>query len=138
MNPEVIEAGKNLSPIIVAIIGGFAGLVSGVIASLAAPWVQYAIELRRKNFEYKKEKINEIKELLSKTSDMDEIERSPLWGFVRENLNEEEKKIVYPGAIVVMVSNNGSQSSLTQDDLKKQGISKMVYRLEKEWKLLKT
>jgi hypothetical protein len=138
MNPETIEAGKNLSPILVAIIGGIAGLISGAIASLIAPWVQYAIELRRKSFEYKKEKLDEIKKLLEKASEMDEIERSPLWGFIRENLNEEEKKKVYPGALVVLVSNDGSHSSLTQDDLKKQGISKMIYRLEKEWKLLKT
>jgi hypothetical protein len=61
-----------------------------------------------------------------------------LWGFISENLNNEEKKIVYSGAIVCRMSTDGSNDTLTQDDLKKQGISQMIYRLEKEWNLVKT
>lgn len=136
MDSEIIETGVKLSPIIVALIGAVAGLISGALASLIAPWVQYAIESKKKSIEYKKQKIQELKNLLEDKTTLDEIEKSPLWGFISENLNKEERKTVYPGAIVVHVSLDHSKDTLTQDDYKKQGISKMIYRLEKEWGLI--
>jgi hypothetical protein len=138
MESDLVQVGKELSPILVAFIGAAAGLVSGTIASLIAPWVQYAIESRKKSFEYKQKLIADIKSLLDSNSDMNDIEKSSLWGFISENLNNEEKKIVYSGAIVCRMSTDGSNDTLTQDDLKKQGISQMIYRLEKEWNLVKT
>lgn len=135
---ELVQNSDALSAIMVAAIGAGAGLCSGVIASLIAPWVQYAIETRKKSFEYKRQKILEIRELLDNNRDMNEIEKSSLWGFISANLNEQEKKMVFPRGIVVRIPTDGSRDTLSQDDYKKQGISDMLYRLEKEWKLIKT
>jgi len=137
MEPDVVEAGKALSPIIVAIIGAGAGLVSGVIASLIAPWVQYAIESRRKAIEYKEILIRDTRVLLDKSDTIAEIRASSLWGFINDNLSEKERKKVFPGAYTIELS-SGPKDELSQDDHRKQGISNMLARLEKEWNLTKT
>ncbi len=138
MEKEIIETSQSLSPIIVALIGAVAGLVSGAVASLIAPWVQYAIESRRKSIEYKSNLIKETRALIDKADEIKEIRASSLWGFIHENLNEKERKIVFPGAIVIEVSNSGMSDGMSQDDHRKQGVSMMLSRLEKEWKLTNT
>ena len=138
MANEIIEATKALSPIIVAIIGGVAGLITGTIASLIAPWVQYAIEKKRKSIEYKTNLIKETRVLLDKHDDFKNIKASSLWGFISDNLNEKEKRKVFPEGIVIELSATRLDSQMSQDDLKKQGISSMLSRLEKKWELTKT
>lgn len=135
MTPEILETSKELSPIIVAAIAAIAGLISGVIASLVSPWVHHAVETRRKSIEYKINLIDETRKLLDTTETIAEIRTSSLWGFISENLNEQEKKNVFPGAIVIEISDGGQDDDLSQDDHRKSGISYMLSRLEKEWKL---
>ena len=137
MENEIIETSKALSPIVVAVIGGVAGLASGIVASLIAPWVQYAIETRKKSIEYKTNLIKETRVLLDKYDAFRNIRASSLWGFISDNLNETEKKRVFPGAYIIEMSNGGPSDQMSQDDHRKHGVSAMLSRLEKEWKLTK-
>ncbi len=138
MENEIIETSKALSPIIVAVIGGVAGLASGIVASLIAPWVQHAVETRRKSIEYKTNLIKDTRALLDKYDDFKSIRASSLWGFISDNLNEVEKKKVFPGAYIIEMSSGGPSDHMSQDDHRKQGVSTMLSRLEKEWKLTRT
>ena len=58
-------------------------------------------------------------------------------GFISDNLNEAERSNVFPDGILVEIS-NGAGDNLSQDDHRKEGISNMLSRLEKEWSLTKT
>jgi len=141
MEQDLIQTGKELSPIIIAIIAIIAavsGLISGAIASLVSPWVHYYIESRRKSIEYRTNLIKDTRSKLDQAQNIKEIRASSLWGFIDANLNEAERKIVFPGAIVIEVPTGGISDGMSQCDLRKQGVSNMLSRLEKEWKLTKT
>lgn len=135
MESEIAEASVALSPIIIALIGAAAGLASGVVGSLIAPWVQYAIESKRKRIEYRQNLIKEIRELVDRASTIAEIRRSSFWGFISENLTSEEREKVFPKSIKLSLASGLYSDSLTEDDERKVGISEMLSRLEVEWKL---
>ena len=137
MQPEIIEAGKALSPIIVASIAAVAGLTSGAIGSLIAPWVHHAIESRRMAIEYRQQLIRDLRNLLDGKKTVADMQRSSMWGFILENLNEEERKEALPQyeTITIFV---GLDDGLNGEELRKMGISKMISRLEEEWGLTKT
>ena len=137
MESEIIETGKALSPIIVASIGALAGLVSGAFASLVAPWVHHAIESRRKSIEYKSNLIKETRTLLDKSEGFKDILTSSLWGFISDNLNEKEKKTIFPNTLVAYVSSDPI-NNMNHNDYRKQAISNMLSRLEKKWNLTQT
>lgn len=130
IDPKSLEAGIKFSPIIIASIGAAGGLASGILASLIAPWVHYGIELRRKSFEYKANRIKDTRALLDKAESLTDILNSSLWGFISNNLNETERGIVFPKGLVIW------EGGADQDSYKKSGISIMLSRLEKEWKLI--
>lgn len=133
MNSEILETTKALSPIYIALIGGIAGLLSGTIASLIAPWINFFIEKRRKLFEYRSSMISETRTLLNNSQTMLEIKSHALWGFIDNHLNDEEREVAdHQSAIHVYVEGNDTLSS---DQTRKMGISKMLSRLEKDWKL---
>ena len=137
MEAEIIQASKQLSPIIVASIAAITGLISGAVGSLVAPWVQHAVESKRKAIEYRERLIKETRTLLDRTKTLAELRRSSMWGFISDNLNESEQSSVFPDGIVIEIS-GGVSDNLSQDDHRKQGISDMLARLEKEWSLTKT
>ncbi len=134
MEPDIIQTSNNFSPIIIALIGALGGLVSGVIASLIAPWVQHAIQSRRKAIEYNEKLILDTRQLLDNVQSASEIRSSSLWGFINDSMNDDERSKFFPGAYIAEIS-NGPSDNLSQDDHRKQGISMMLARLEKEWKL---
>ncbi len=136
MEKEILETSKELSPIIVAIIGSIAGLISGTVASLIAPWVHYAIESKKEKIKYQGELIKKTRNLLDTLISFKELRSSSMWGFIFDNLNDKERKIVFPNAYVIEAG-NGPSDEMSQDDFRKQGISLMLSRLEKEWKLTK-
>jgi len=133
----LIQVSKELSPIIVAGIAAVTGLISGAIGSLIAPWVQHAIESKRKAIEYRENLIKDTRILLDRVNTIAEIRRSSMWGFISDNLNESEERIVFPRAITIEIS-DGVSDDLSQDDHRKEGISNMVSRLEREWELTET
>ena len=132
--PELIETAKQLSPIVVAAIGAIAGLFSGVIGSLIAPWVHYFVEQRKALAANRIRRISEVRQLLDKANELDDIRNSSLWGFIDEHLSEIERKILFNDSIVIEMSSNGG-SSLPGANHNKRAVSSMLARLEKEWKL---
>lgn len=150
MDQELIKAGKDLSPIFVAIIGGLAGLVSGVIASLVAPWVHHKLETKKQSLEYKRSLIKDVRKLLDKSTSIEEIQASSLWGVIDSHLNKEERKkalgniirattIVYEEVPKLKSGEKIEKHSIEEQSifaLRKSGISTMLARLEREWKLI--
>jgi len=118
-----------------AIIATVFGLISGTVASLLAPWVHYFIELRRKSIEYKIERIAEVRKLLDNSDSMVDVKKSSLWGFVNAHLNEHERKGAMPVRTLVVQADDGAE--ISQQDMRKQAISHMLSRLEREWGLIK-
>ncbi|WP_145984909.1 hypothetical protein [Geobacter sulfurreducens] len=115
-----------------AIIGGLAGLCTGVLGSLVAPWVQWAIERRRKEIEYKHKIIFEVRKLLDEKSTIDEIMASSYWGVIDAHLNSSERNVIF-GEMRIVVLGDISDP----DIIKKREISKMLTRLESKWELVK-
>ncbi|MFI9651039.1 hypothetical protein [Guyparkeria halopsychrophila] len=118
-----------------ATIAALFGLISGTIASLIAPWVHYFIERRKKSSEYKAELIKETRKVIDRSQTMSEVKKSSLWGFIEENLTEEEKAKAMPVRTLVVQRDDGAQ--ISQEDIKKQAVSRMLARLEKDWGLTK-
>jgi hypothetical protein len=52
--------------ILSAIIGGAAGLITGIIGSLFAPWINWGIEKKRKKQDRRAELIKQWREILIK------------------------------------------------------------------------
>lgn len=132
---ELFDAGEALSPIVIVVISAVSGLASGVFGSLVSPWVHYSIESKRKQIEYKEGLIKDTRTLLDKVKTIAEIRASSLWGFIESNLSEMEREVVFPQAYVVELS-RGPEDCLSLNDLRKRGISNMLSRLEREWKLI--
>ena len=133
MSPEIIETTKALSPIFIALIGGISGLISGAVASLFSPWVHYFIERRKKSLEYRASKISEARALLNSSETMIQIKSHALWGFIDNHLSAQERAIAdHQSSFHVRLEGTDELSS---DEERKIGISKMLSRLEKEWKL---
>jgi hypothetical protein len=116
---------------VAALIGGLAGLCTGILGSLVAPWVQWNIEKRRKDIEYKQKIISEVRKLLDEKPDIDDIKSSSYWGFIFEHLDDREKSNMSNSTIVVEL-NEGTDS----DTAKKRIISRMLHRLEQKWGLI--
>jgi hypothetical protein len=54
--------------LIAAIVGAVAGIITGSIGSLFAPWANWGVEKRRKKHEYRKDLIKEWREMLAHTT----------------------------------------------------------------------
>ena len=118
------------------VISAVVGLITGTIASLVSPWVHYYIELRKKAIEFKIERLAEVRNMLDRSETMADVKKSSLWGFIDDNLNEQERNAAMSVRTVIIQADDGSE--ISQQDIKKQAISKMLSRLEKEWNLTKS
>lgn len=134
VEPELIETTKQLSPIVVAIIAAIAGLISGALGSLIAPWVHYFVEKRKALAANRIKRISDVRQLLDTAQNLDEIRNSSLWGFIDSHLNDIERDRFFNGSMVIEVSKDGS-ISMPGVNHSKRGVSKMLARLEKEWDL---
>ena len=129
METEVVEVSQTISPqIVAAVVGGIAGMVSGALSSVISPWVHYYIEKRKSSFNQKIQILSSIRDLVDSDKSSDEIQKSSLWGVIESNLSNDELRYFAPN-IFIEPPRNG----LTSDDVRKQAISRMVFRLEKEW-----
>ncbi len=134
VNVSQLLRGNTMNPTIAAaLIGGLTGLCAGITGSLAAPWVQWAVEKKRRDLEYKQKIISEIRALMDETPDIENIMASSYWGFIYSNLDVFEKERISPSTILFLASGD-----LEQSTLKKQIISEMLHRLEVQWKLVIT
>tara|TARA_R110002124_G_scaffold269796_2_gene437760 strand:- start:1584 stop:1952 length:369 start_codon:yes stop_codon:yes gene_type:complete len=113
------------------IIPALAGLISGVVGTLIAPWVNWGIEKKRKSIEYKQSQIKDARDLLDKSDALEQILTSSMWGFIQSNLTSTEVHAVSSGRHIHGTDHN----CMTELGMRKQVISKMLSRLEREWKL---
>jgi hypothetical protein len=113
------------------IVPAITGLLAGTIASLVAPWVNWGIEKKRKSLEYRQSLIKDVRQLTDKAETLEEILSSSLWGFIESHLTKDEQHAVSSGRVLHATDYDG----LSELHMRKQKISKMLSRLEKQWKL---
>ena len=116
------------------IIAALFGLIGGAIASLIAPWVHFFIERRKKSIEYKIQLISNTRKLLNNSAAMTEIKSSSLWGFINDHLSDDERNRAFPVRTLHVKEDDGAE--ISEQETRKQSISKMLSRLEREWKLV--
>jgi len=130
MEKDTIEAATSIPfDYWSVVIAAFAGLLSGAIASLVAPWVHYFIEKRKKGLELKAEHIKDLKLLIDSEADLKSIKLSSIWPVIEESLTELERVEVKNDVVTVMAGG----LEVSQDEFKRQLLSKAIYRLEKKW-----
>ena len=130
------ETTQTLSAITIALIAGGSALISAIVTSLLAPMVQNFLGNKNKKVEYKIKHITDTREILDNSETMLEVETSSMWGFISDHLNERERGKVFPTGLIIDYRPNGGESP-SQEEMRKQGVSMMLSRLEKEWGLLK-
>jgi hypothetical protein len=87
-----------------AIIGGIAGLITGTVASLIAPWVQWIIRKREKRFETRAKRVNQWRSLIksfakrnAESNDEDYIHaesflrQSSFYASLRQHIQDEDE-----------------------------------------------
>ncbi|KMT66877.1 hypothetical protein [Catenovulum maritimum] len=121
---EEVEFAKIVVPAVV-------GLISGAVGSLVAPWVNWRIEKKRKQIEYKHSLIKIAREKIDNAETIEDILSSSIWGFIDSNLTNQETSSISSGTNYFQTVNDG----MTQLHMKKQVISKMLNRVEKQWGL---
>uniref|UniRef100_UPI003F830138 hypothetical protein n=1 Tax=Thalassotalea sp. PLHSN55 TaxID=3435888 RepID=UPI003F830138 len=134
-----IQLAKDTSPedkewpfsVIGTVVVALIGLISGAIGSLFAPWINWGIEKKRKAIEYKQSRIKDARELLDKADSLEIILSSSIWGFIQTNLTQQEAHSVSSGRVIHGTDHN----CMTELHMRKQIISRMLSRLEKEWEL---
>jgi len=81
--------------IIVALIGTIDGFISGTIASLIAPWINWGVKKKKLRFEERRKLLKEIREIIITEYEANE-------NFTKElalNPNSTQQKIFYPTAV---------------------------------------
>ncbi len=110
------------------VIPAISGLVSGAIASLVAPWVQWRIERKREKLAYKKEMIRRWREFLDRDFDETEFSGTAVYSEIRPHLSSETLQSIESDRITIRLGRGGDViRSLVLDD---------ITRLEKEWDLI--
>jgi hypothetical protein len=112
------------------VIPAISGLVSGTIASLVAPWINWRIEQKREKLAYKKEMIRRWRQFLDRDRDFGESELldSAVYSEMRPHLSSRTVQSIEGGTIDVQVGRGGYViRSLILDD---------ISRLEEEWDLI--
>jgi hypothetical protein len=112
------------------VIPAISGLVSGTIASLVAPWINWRIEQKREKLAYKKEMIRRWRQFLDRKRDFDESELldSAVYSEMRPHLSSRTVQSIESDTIDVQVGRGGYViRSLILDD---------ISRLEEEWDLI--
>ncbi len=128
MDKEWLTTAKELSPILITIITIVSGLISGLIAIYIGPKIKFKYENKQKILEYRINLISNIRQMLDKAENIEEIKFSSYWGFIKDNLNEEEKKVVFNSAHTIIGGMKNSDFYV-----RKEKISSMLSRIEKEW-----
>lgn len=119
--------------LLTALIGAGAGLVSGTVASLIAPWVRWGIEKRRARMESRRDLIAEAREYIgSKSFYGAGLTAKPIYPRLKPHLRSD----------LVEVIENFGQYRDQQDDptkfpeeLRKEMLDE-ISRVERKWRLI--
>jgi len=110
------------------IIPAIAGLVSGGIVSLVAPWVNWRIEQKREKLAHKRTLIRGWREFLATDFDQLTFTGTAVYSDMRPHLSPSTRESLEGNKIAVRLGRGGNViQSLVLDD---------IARLEKEWDLL--
>jgi hypothetical protein len=111
--------------ILAALIGGIAGLVTGTIGSLIAPWVHWGIEKRRSQIERQRTLIDNARLKLSGGKPSREnIRQSSAYAIIRSHLSPELVNNIE------QINRSGGEETIQKN------IMKELAELEKKWKLI--
>jgi hypothetical protein len=117
--------------LVAASSGAIAGLITGVIGSLIAPWVQWAIEKRRSRLGYRQERIRIWRENInSYRGNFTQFTTTATHSEIRPHLTEDvRKRLEKPRTAIVPNEKRGkaAQRYILLDE---------VARIEKEWGLV--
>ncbi len=113
------------------VVPALLGLGGGVVGSLVAPWVQWAVEKRKRLNESRREFLKECREQLDPNVKRYEFLTGKLYGRLKPFLSEFARKLIEAGGTCVVVTPGGIQIdpylTVVMDELA---------RLEKEWALI--
>ena len=113
------------------VIPAVVGLVSGLIGSLIAPWVNWGIEKRRVNMEARRRFIADARAELQHNPDKEKFRDSVLYSRLHPHLSDQTSQEIESDAMIVKVGGraNGINNFIPQvlDDIRK---------LEAKWNLL--
>ena len=76
------------------LIPAAAGLVSGVIGSLVAPWVQWGVESRRERKAGRKALLAEVRTLLAEPPSLPEFRRLPIYSRLVPLVSEKTREVL--------------------------------------------
>lgn len=114
------------------IIPAIAGLISGTIASLIAPWVKWGIEKRKLKREYQIKMINEWKDIILRADfDRRNLLSNPSYGVLSSLLRKEVKEELERPSNHITVMMDSPVS-----DHDKIMLIQEVGRIEREWDLV--
>lgn len=117
----------------VVLVSAVTGLISGVIASLVAPWVQWAIEKRRNRMSYRRELIASWRHELDTMPLM--MFRKPsstaLYGMMKPHLRPQARADL-EAEVVVETAEQGNDVSYRRARILRDEIT----RLENKWGLV--
>ena len=85
-------------PVVIVLISAGAGLISGTVASLFAPWIHWGIEKRRNKLDERKNLIKNARELVININN----EQERINELLVTNPNEIPKELKYPKAITYL------------------------------------
>jgi hypothetical protein len=118
--------------ILSAIIGGIAGLITGAIVSLIAPWITWGVEKKRKKQERREELVNQWREIIMKDGfSRKNLLNHPLYGPLRGLLSDDVRTdLERPSNHLVVVVNS------PMDNHDRTIILREIARIEKLWELI--
>lgn len=119
--------------VLTALIGGIAGLLSGTVASIIAPWVNWGIEKKRNQLEYKAALIQRWRIIIASPFDRNRMLADPDYGALEPLLTEEVRNQLRrsSSAHIVVQGGSGDPNQADQTLLQRE-----IARIEKEWGLV--
>jgi hypothetical protein len=110
------------------VAGAIGGLITGVVASLVAPWSQWGVEKRRLRREERRNILEATRKLISMLSDARSFRDTPEYARLRPYLSDKLRRDFEGEAIVVAVGQGrGSLAIWLLDE---------ITQLEKKWGLV--
>ena len=114
------------------IIAAAAGLIAGLVGSLIAPWVQWAVETRRSKLTYRREQVEQWREVIEKHDhENSDFTDTAAYSAIRPDL---DKKVIHDleSGRVHYSTRRGSGSG----SWKKYALLDEVARIERKWNLV--
>lgn len=113
------------------VIAGITGLVTGAVGSLVAPWVQWAIEKRRKKVERRQDQIDRWRDAIADhEGDIREFGAEPEYAAMKEHMD--------PGVVEKWESETffASSGGGRGGEPRRKMLLDQVAQIEREWDLV--